>query len=56
MAPTFVILSSIFDVHVNTVHVFLNYDELEEDEENAVEEALVEAEFMENVIAATENT
>ena len=33
-----------------------NDDELEEDEENAVEEALVEAEFMENVIAATENT
>lgn len=31
-------------------------DEMEEDEERAVEEALQEAEFMENVEAATVNT
>ena len=31
-------------------------NEMEEDEERAVEEALEEAEFMENVQAATENT
>ena len=33
-----------------------NDDELEEDEELAVEEALLEAEYIENVRAATENT
>ena len=31
-------------------------DNMEEDEEQAVEDALVEVEFMENVEAATENT
>ena len=31
-------------------------DKLEEDEERAVEEALLEAQFMENIEAATENT
>ena len=31
-------------------------DRMEEDEEQAVEDALREAEFMENVEAATENT
>ena len=31
-------------------------EELEEDEERAVEEALLEAEFMENVEAVIENT
>ena len=31
-------------------------DRMEEDEEQAVEDALVEVEFMENVEAATENT
>ena len=30
--------------------------EMEEDEERAVEEALLEAEFHENVVAVTENT
>ena len=30
-------------------------DKMEEDEEQAVEDALVEVEFMENVEAATEN-
>ena len=33
-----------------------NDDELEEDEELAVEKALLEAEYIENVRAATENT
>ena len=31
-------------------------DEIEEEEERALEEALLEVEFMDNVMAATENT
>ena len=31
-------------------------DKLQEDDERAVEEALLEAQFMENIEAATENT